>query len=105
MTDAVICFTTTNQEKEAKAIAQDLVRERLAACVQLVPKITSYYMWDGAPQEDQEILLIIKTHGERLEELKEYISAHHSYEVPELVVLDVTDGLPEYLEWLEQITT
>lgn len=103
-TDAVVCFTTTNKSKEARKLAGALIKEKLAGCVQIIPKITSVYEWDGAIHEDQEWLLIIKTMAGNLEPLKAFIAKHHSYEVPELVVLDIIDGLPSYLDWLYEAT-
>lgn len=102
MTDAIICFTTVNKAKEAKRLASKLVSEKLAAYVQIIPKATSIYEWDGALREDQEWLLIIKTVSEKLTLLKEFIVRNHHYEVPELVAIAISDGLPSYLEWLRE---
>lgn len=101
---ALVCLTTVSKEKEAKKLARELIKERLAACVQAIPKVTSFYEWDGELQSDAEILLIIKTSEEQIEPLKQFIAEHHSYEVPELVAIGITDGLPAYLEWLMQMT-
>lgn len=104
MIDAVVAMTTTNSEREAKSLAGILVRERHAACVQIVPKILSVYEWEGAIHEEQEYLLLIKTPERCVKDLKKAIEKHHSYEVPEFVVLPIIDGSAEYLEWMADVT-
>jgi periplasmic divalent cation tolerance protein len=104
MDDAVVATTTTNSIKEARELAGLLVREKLAACVQIVPKIESVYEWEGRIQDDQEYLLLIKTREKRVDEIKKIMEKQHSYEVPEFLVLPVIEGMEEYLKWMEANT-
>lgn len=97
---AVIAFSTVDSEKEATRMARAFVEARLAACVNIIPKITSVYEWKKKVCEEAEVLLIIKTQKNRMEELKALLSELHPYEVPELIVFPVIDGLPDYLNWL-----
>lgn len=102
--EAVIAFSTIDSEKEGQKIAKALVESRLAACVNLVPEVTSVYEWKGEICEEKEILMVIKTTSAHVEELKATLSELHPYEVPELIVCPVTDGLPDYLSWLSENT-
>lgn len=103
MTGFVTVFTTTASEAEADAIAEALVVERLAACVQFTA-IRSRYVWKDALQKDDEVLLVIKTRRERFEALSARIRALHSYETPEIVMLPVEAGDPAYLAWVAAAT-
>ena len=92
---------------EAKSLAQRLVEERLIACANILPGVTSVYRWEGAICEDDETLLIMKTSAKRIPELTERIRALHSYEVPEIIALPLAtdEGNPAYLRWLmEQVS-
>lgn len=101
MTDQVIvAFSTCPDEASARTLAETLVTERLATCVNRVAGVTSTYFWDGRLQEDAEILLIIKTTAARQAELAARLKALHPYELPELVVLPVAGGNEQYLQWV-----
>jgi periplasmic divalent cation tolerance protein len=78
-----------------------LVREQLAACVNVLPTMRSVYRWQGKVEEAQELQLIIKTRRERVEAIKARLASLHPYDVPELLVLTISDGSAEYLAWLQ----
>jgi periplasmic divalent cation tolerance protein len=84
----------------AASIARTLVEEGLAACGNVIPAIRSIYRWEGKVQDDAEALLVLKTERRLVPELKLRLPALHSYEVPELLVLPVEDGLAPYLDWI-----
>lgn len=101
MTGKTIAFTTCASADEAARIARRLLEERVAACVSIVPSVRSLYHWKGEIQDDVEHLLIIKSRADLAGRLKDTLRAAHSYETPELVILDVADGLPDYLAWMD----
>lgn len=86
----------------ARSLARTLLERRWVACVNVVPQIASFYWWEGQIQEDQEVMLVAKTHQQHLEALKQALPQLHPYTVPELVVLPVEDGLPAYLDWVTE---
>ncbi|MFC4309500.1 divalent-cation tolerance protein CutA [Steroidobacter flavus] len=101
MTEQVIVgLSTCPDEATGKRIAEALVSERLATCVNRVAGCASTYFWDGRLQDDAEILLIIKTTAARLAELAARLNVLHPYELPELIVLPVTGGNERYLQWV-----
>jgi periplasmic divalent cation tolerance protein len=102
MTDKRIVFTTTGSEEEAQKIARHLVERRVAACVNIIPRMESIYRWQGKVESAQEWLLIIKTTAARFPAVRESIRELHSYELPECIVVSVEDGSLPYLQWLEE---
>jgi periplasmic divalent cation tolerance protein len=103
MTNQVIlALSTCPNEVTAQQIAEHLVNERLATCVNRLPGMQSTYVWNGQLQNDSETLLMIKTTAARIPELEARLKALHPYELPELVVLPVTGGNEAYLEWVRQ---
>jgi periplasmic divalent cation tolerance protein len=94
----VVVLCTAGQT-EAEKLAEALVTERLAACVNAGP-VRSCYIWEGKLCWDAEVLLIIKTAAERVEAIKKRISELHSYAVPEVIVLPIVDGSSDYLDWV-----
>ena len=96
----VLCMIDTYEA--AKSIARTLVESKLAACVNIVPQITSIYSWKGEIVEDNEFLLIVKSKSEAYDKLESEIKELHSYEVPEIIAFDINKGLPEYLRWIEE---
>ena len=104
LTDKIVVLSTAGSVEEAAAIARRLVESRLAACVNLVPGVTSIYRWQDAIEESPECLMVIKTRRECFAALREEIGKAHSYSVPEVISLAVVDGSPAYLEWLDRET-
>ena len=101
MTDKVIVLTTAGSPDEAKKIARALVEQKLAACVNIVPKIQSVYRWKGEIEEAEELLLVIKTASPQQGKVCAAIQELHSYELPECVVLAIEDGSEQYLKWID----
>lgn len=97
---ALVCFCTCPDAASAERLAETLVGERLAACVNLLPGVRSVYRWQGAVERADEVLLLIKTAGERLDALAARVRALHPHELPELVAVEAAGGLPAYLEWV-----
>jgi len=104
MKEPVVAMTTTNQIREARSLAEMLVKGRLAACVQIVPKIESVYEWEGKVCDEQEYLLLIKTFEDRIQDIKKAIEEAHSYEVPEFLVVPVLYGADDYVKWMGEGT-
>ena len=100
MTGAVVALSTVASAEDAERIARSLVEKGVAACVNVVPGVVSFYRWKGKLERDGEVLLVIKTTGERFEDLKAALLAEHPYELPELVALPIADGHQPYLDWL-----
>jgi periplasmic divalent cation tolerance protein len=100
----VVAFSTCASAEEAGKIARALVESRAAACVSIVPGIRSLYRWQGKIEDSQEWLLVIKTRGELFDALSAELRKVHSYEVPELVAIPIVDGLPDYLNWIDEQT-
>lgn len=98
----LIILCTCPDQTSARRIADRLVEARLAACVNLVPGVTSVYEWQGKIETSQEWLLLIKSHTERYAVLQEEILVLHPYELPEILALSIEDGLPDYLRWIDQ---
>jgi len=97
---ARIVLSTAGSPEEAARISRELVERGLAACVNLIPGLTSVYRWQGAIEEAAEVLLIVKTSAEKLSALEAAVRELHSYEVPEFLVLPVAGGSQPYLDWL-----
>ena len=105
MTDKVVLFSACANMAEAEKLANRLVEIRLAACVNAVPGIRSFYRWNGKVENDPEVLLVIKTARERVDEIRAEIEKLHTYELPELIALPIVDGAPNYLTWLDSELT
>jgi len=99
MTDKRIVLTTVGSVDEARRIADALLDRKLAACVNIVPKIVSIYRWKGKVEEAEEWILLIKT-ASGFEPVRDAILEMHSYELPECMSISIEDGSPEYLKWL-----
>ncbi|HNV70555.1 MAG TPA: divalent-cation tolerance protein CutA [Candidatus Ozemobacteraceae bacterium] len=101
MTDKRIVLVTVPDKKLGENIAAELIRLRLAACVNIIPGITSIYEWEGKVETGSEILLIIKTRVEAFDALRRIVQALHPYQVPEIISVPVEMGLQKYLDWVD----
>jgi len=98
----ILILTTVPDAASAERIAALLVESGLAACVNILPSIRSVYRWRGTVERADELQLVIKTVSERYRAVEEAIRANHPYELPEVIVLPVAQGLPAYLQWIAQ---
>jgi periplasmic divalent cation tolerance protein len=98
-----IVVTTVPTAAAGEELAEKIVNARLAACVQILPQMTSVYIWEGKLQKEGEHLLLIKTLPEKWEELRDFITANHPYDVPEIVAIDAERVSAPYLEWLTSV--
>lgn len=101
MTDKIVVLNTCDTAAEAERLARRLVDERLAACVTVISPVRSFYRWEGAVADAAEWLLLIKTSRALFDKLRAAIEADHSYELPELLALPVTEGSVNYLAWID----
>lgn len=101
----VLVLTTVGPDFDAKAVARELVEARVAACVNIVPRVESIYRWEGRVHEDAEQLLVIKSADERVDALREALFARHPYEVPEFVVVAVDGTSEAYGAWVLDAVT
>lgn len=104
MTDALIVFTTYPDHAAAVQAAERLVQRKLAACVNVLPKMTSVYEWKGEAKTGAEHLLLAKTSEARFAELEAAIVEMHPYELPEIIAAPITRGLKGYLDWINTQT-
>ena len=104
MTEMVVVLTTVADNDAADGIARQLVDERLAACVNVLPAMTSVYRWRGEVARDVERQLVIKTTRDRVAALEARLKALHAYELPEFVVVRIEAGSPGYLQWVAEQT-
>ena len=101
----IVVLCTVPDEATAERLAKGLVEERLAACVNAIPGVKSFYRWQGKVETDTETQLLIKTRSERFDELAAWISANHPYEVPELVAIPADRVSDAYLAWAVEQTS
>ena len=99
----LIVLTTVLSADEAASLAEKIVTARLAACVQILPQMTSVYVWEGKMQKEGEHPLLIKTLPEKWEELRDFITANHSYEVPEIVAIEAEKVSELYRDWMRGV--
>ena len=104
MTPMCLVLTTTGSSEEAKKIAHALVDRRLAACVNIVPRVESVYRWKEQIESAEEWLLLVKTRSATFERVRNAIQALHSYELPECIMVELAEGDNAYLDWLAKNT-
>ena len=97
----IIIITTVNTDSAAKKIAQSLIEEKLAACVNIIPSVTSVFRWKGKVSAEPELILIAKSEEKLFNEIKDKILSLHPYELPEIITVPITNGSKEYLKWIE----
>ncbi|MDO8955896.1 MAG: divalent-cation tolerance protein CutA [Deltaproteobacteria bacterium] len=99
----LVVISTAGSEKEGWKIAQKLVEAKLAACVNVIPKVTSFFYWEGKLCQAQEVVLLIKTIQKQLKKIINEIKKIHSYEIPEVISLQVDGGEEGYLKWVNKM--
>src|SRR5580765_3330161 len=99
----LIVFNTVPNPEEGETLARVMVETKLAACVQILPRMRSVYFWDGGVQTENEHLLLIKTTEEKYAEVEKYLTANHSYTVPEIVAVKAEQVSGSYQKWLEEM--
>jgi periplasmic divalent cation tolerance protein len=95
-----VVFITVDSAKQAEKIANILVEKKLAACVNIVPRISSIYWWQGKIERTNELLLIVKTRKKLFKQLMKEVKSIHTYTVPEIIALPIVDGSPDYIKWI-----
>ena len=98
-------LVTAGSEAEATSIANALVGQGLVACVNILPGIRSIFQWEGKVAQENEYLLLAKTVNQAFERVAAAVKSLHSYDVPEVIALPITKGLPEYLRWVRDVTS
>ncbi len=104
MSPYVVCLVTIDEIEKAANISKTLVEKRLAACANIIPKIRSIYRWKGQIHDESEVLIILKTRLELFDELKQAVKDLHPYETPEVIALNIQNGLQDYLDWIDDCT-
>ena len=99
--EVIVVLTTTPNIEESETLARKIIESKLAACVQVLPLMKSFYAWKNEIQVDSEHLLLIKTLSVKFSELKEFIQANHSYDVPEIIALEASDIAENYFDWMK----
>lgn len=104
MNDAIIVLITASSGDEAARIGKALVDEHLAACVNVISSVRSFFFWEGSTQDAQEVLLLCKSRRHVMEKLIQRVKSLHSYSLPEIIALPVVAGSEEYLGWIREST-
>lgn len=100
----IVVYVTTPSKEIGKGLANSIISNRLAACVNQIPGIESTYWWNGKVVSDTEVLLMIKTRESLFNALSRHVKANHPYEVPEVIAVAITEGSKEYIQWLKEST-
>ncbi len=104
MTEFIIVLITAQKEEEAAEIAKDIVGKKLAACVNIVRGVRSIYRWRGKTEDEEEVLLVVKSRRTLFPDLVKRVKELHRYTVPEIIALPIIEGSEEYLGWLKEET-
>jgi len=104
MTEEIVILITAGSPDEAATIARTLVDEHLAACVNIIPGVRSFFFWEGRTQDAVEVLMICKSRMPLMDAVIARVRTLHSYTVPEIIALPVAAGLPSYLAWMKDAT-
>lgn len=103
--EPILIFTSLPDRAAAMGLAQKLVDERVAACVNVLADCTSIYRWEGRNESVSEVPVLIKTLAEHYAQLEQLIKAAHPYELPEIIAVPIVSGLPAYLKWIAEETS
>ena len=103
--EKVVIYITTGTDEEAQKVAEELLKQRKAACVSILPGVSSIFWWQDKLDSDQEILLIVKTKASLVDEIVRLVTEIHSYDVPEIIALPIMGGNRDYLEWIGKEVT
>ena len=98
-------MVSINDSEQAEKIIKALLHDRLIACGQCLPKMTSYYRWQDELCSDEEYLVLLKTQKQHFQDVAQCIKKHHPYEVPEIIAIDIVTGNEDYLTWIKDETT
>jgi len=93
-------FVSINDKEKAESLAKKLIENHLAACVQIIPSVTSVYSWKGKTEVDNELLMVIKSRVSRLDDMTKFVVKNHPYEICEVTSVPLLHGNPEYFKWL-----
>ncbi|MFN3739576.1 MAG: divalent-cation tolerance protein CutA [Thermodesulfovibrionales bacterium] len=104
MSEYAVVYITAPDEESAQNIANLLVKERLAGCVNIIKNIRSIYFWQGSIEDEPEVLMIVKTKRELFKKLSDKVKSVHPYSVPEIIAMPIIEGSEDYLRWLDETT-
>lgn len=96
-----IILCTSPDKESAEKIAHQLINDKIAACINILPGLTSIFRWQGKIETEQEHLLLIKTRKDRYQAVEKSIQTNHPYEIPEIIAIPIEKGLAEYMQWIE----
>jgi len=102
--DEIVIFITTPSPEEGEKLGQYLVENKLAACANILPSITSLFSWEGKLCREQESLVILKSKRALFDKLTEEVKKRHRYSIPEIIALPLVAGFPDYLKWIQKNT-
>lgn len=100
----IVVLVTASTEVEAEKIARALLKQKLIACVNIIPKVNSLFWWEGSIDKSSETFLVIKTKSSLFKEVVRQVKKIHSYEVPEIIALPIIGGNQDYLKWIEGVS-